>query len=543
MKIALTFSGGGYRAASFSLGTLSLLNELSFAEGSFLDSVEVLSTVSGGTITGSRYAISLKRGESFDQFYSNIFLFLSDAKLIELALSRLSSEDNWQQGRVRSLVSAFADVYDSELFDQSLFGELMDEKNPKGIKHLSFNATEFANGLQFRFQWSEKMIAPDPGEAARGIIGNNYYNIPEIVAREIRMADIMAASSCFPGGFEPINFPSDFVLPKGTHDQLPKGAMYPVGLMDGGVVDNQGIDPVMLATGRIYRNHVKSGGDEKELNQIDLVIVSDVASPNMDDFKASHEDQRGWWKGLTARLIINLNWLLFLLALSGFGFSVYFQWFYALIFSTIGLTISLLLLVVFKLVSKLIAGIGIPEQFLKPLGMLKKMKLYVYQSLVLNRVQSLMMLTTDVFLKHVRRLNYNTLYRDKRFVNRRIMNAVYELTSDQASLGKKILNGTLPAYLMPSAAMQKNSDQAASMGTTLWFSPSELKDRMLESLVACGQYTACWNLLEYIELLKNDSSNTNENHAAIMMLEDSLKSLWKEFQLNPFYLIEKTKLK
>jgi len=71
---------------------------------------------------------------------------------VELALGRLSSDEHRDEERVKSLVSAFADVYDEKLFKGAKFGELMDEKNPKGIKHISFNSTEFANALQFRFQ-------------------------------------------------------------------------------------------------------------------------------------------------------------------------------------------------------------------------------------------------------------------------------------------------------------------------------------------------------------------------------------------------------
>jgi hypothetical protein len=70
--------------------------------------------------------------------------------------------EHWPQGRVMSLVSAFANVYDSELFDKAVSEVLMDESFPEGIRNLSFNATDFASGLQFRFQWSEKMIALDP---------------------------------------------------------------------------------------------------------------------------------------------------------------------------------------------------------------------------------------------------------------------------------------------------------------------------------------------------------------------------------------------
>ncbi|MCH4183710.1 MAG: hypothetical protein LKF48_11240 [Prevotella sp.] len=37
------------------------------------------------------------------------------------------------------------------------------------------------------------------------------------------------------------------------------------------------------------------------------------------------------------------------------------------------------------------------------------------------------MLATDVFMKHIRRQNYNSIYEDAKWLYRRIMNGIYEL--------------------------------------------------------------------------------------------------------------------
>ena len=56
IEIALTLSGGGYRAAIFHIGVLSYLYHLKLDDGSrLLDHITVMSTVSGGTITGMLY--------------------------------------------------------------------------------------------------------------------------------------------------------------------------------------------------------------------------------------------------------------------------------------------------------------------------------------------------------------------------------------------------------------------------------------------------------------------------------------------------------
>jgi hypothetical protein len=51
----------------------------------------------------------------------------------------------------------------------------------------------------FRFQRSDG-----------GDIGNRKISIPQEVAEQMRVADIVASSSCFPGGFEPMVFPDDY---------------------------------------------------------------------------------------------------------------------------------------------------------------------------------------------------------------------------------------------------------------------------------------------------------------------------------------------
>lgn len=47
-KIGLALCGGGYRASAFHLGAMDKLNELDI-----LEKIDVISTISGGLITGA----------------------------------------------------------------------------------------------------------------------------------------------------------------------------------------------------------------------------------------------------------------------------------------------------------------------------------------------------------------------------------------------------------------------------------------------------------------------------------------------------------
>ncbi len=59
-KIGLALSGGGYRAAAYHIGTLRALRKLGI-----LDKVDVISSVSGGSITAAYYAL---HKDNFDEF-------------------------------------------------------------------------------------------------------------------------------------------------------------------------------------------------------------------------------------------------------------------------------------------------------------------------------------------------------------------------------------------------------------------------------------------------------------------------------------------
>ncbi len=86
-------------------------------------------------------------------------------------------------------------------------------------------------------------------------IGNGNVTIPRNRAREIRLADIVASSSCFPVGFEPLVLPNDF-FPASANDLVfhttggTQVLIHRLGLIDGGVYDNQGIEAIITANRR-----------------------------------------------------------------------------------------------------------------------------------------------------------------------------------------------------------------------------------------------------------------------------------------------------
>lgn len=524
-KIGLAFSGGGYRAAAFSLGVLSYLNHLVINGSPLLKKVIALSTVSGGTITGSYYAYGINMGYDFKKIYDDLFKFMQNEDLINQALDNLEKFPIDHPKHTPSVIMSIADVYNKNLFNGGTFGKIMSDDTVH-LKHISFNSTEFAHGLQFRFQWSEKIKNPDPGEPERGIIGNKKYPIPEEIAKNIRLGDILASSSCFPVGFEPINFPNDFNIE--YNPSIQDSEDLPVGLMDGGIVDNQGITPLILAEERMAHNNPTN----KEKN-FDLLIISDVASPFMEGYKASEKPKVKFWKKFTLKGCF----LVGLISLLIFGAFTYVNvnngnQTLSLLFTILS-TIALVLTFITGLIFIIIRNSDIPQFFRKPVSRILKLNFLTLESLLVNRVKSTMKMTSTVFLKRVRSLNYGVVYNNLEWKNRRMMNAIYELLEDDETLAKT-------GKLIPSKEMCNVTSTASNMGTTLWFTKEELeKKNMLNALIACGSFTICWNLLNYLNNIDGQSENLNANHKYLVSQKHLLEKHWNDFKTNPFWLNEK----
>ena len=90
LNIGISFSGGGYRAATFHLGTLSFLNSITVGNShTLLDCISVMSTVSGGTITGLKYMLALAQKQDIDAMVRELFDFLYKEDLIEDAFANI----------------------------------------------------------------------------------------------------------------------------------------------------------------------------------------------------------------------------------------------------------------------------------------------------------------------------------------------------------------------------------------------------------------------------------------------------------------------
>ncbi|MEZ4980361.1 MAG: hypothetical protein R2769_02000 [Saprospiraceae bacterium] len=122
------------------------------------------------------------------------------------------------------------------------------------------------------------------------MFGNNGFRIPEEAGSCTRLGDIVAASSCFPMGFEPLVFPKDFCADEASplYQYWKEKGNKPLALMDGGIIDNQGIDGVNLAADRLKKENI----------HIESYIISSVESKKVEGYEPKPEKKPNWIKKL-----------------------------------------------------------------------------------------------------------------------------------------------------------------------------------------------------------------------------------------------------
>ncbi|MDG2307827.1 MAG: patatin-like phospholipase family protein [Candidatus Binatia bacterium] len=147
LLVMLAFSGGGTRASAFACGVLQELAETKVEvdgrERRFLDEVDVISSVSGGSFTSAYYG--LYGDEIFDGYEEKFLRKNVEGSLI----ASLFWPPNWF--RLGSGAYGQSDLaaryYDEELFHEATFADL---ERP-GTPFILINVTDLATGSRFGF--------------------------------------------------------------------------------------------------------------------------------------------------------------------------------------------------------------------------------------------------------------------------------------------------------------------------------------------------------------------------------------------------------
>jgi NTE family protein len=248
-RLGLALSGGGYRATAFHLGTLKKLQELNL-----LDQVDVLSTISGGSITGAYYALNAKDFPAFEaslnkklqtkNVITRLLVSRTGILLILIGLILLGSfyllftALPWTfavlwivvllvifkfQFIILPISKRIEEIYDRFYYKKATLGDLP----ARPVLVIGSTNLQTARPFSFSKSW---------------MADSTYtYMKPPIIFKPERfpVARAVMASSCVPFAFTPVKIDRAFFA-----DSSDAQRVHPA-LVDGGVYDNQGVHKIM----------------------------------------------------------------------------------------------------------------------------------------------------------------------------------------------------------------------------------------------------------------------------------------------------------
>lgn len=267
-KVGLGLSGGGFRASFYHLGVLARLAEMDVLRG-----VDVLSTVSGGSIVGAHYYLELEhllRSRADRSLGRQDYIDLV-GRVQEQFLAGV--QKNLRVRALTNIVSNFKMLFTSSYTRSHRIGELYDthfyarvkDGHPTGRRRempdlliapygvsdeasfkpkfsnwrrrskvpiLLLNTTSLNSGHNWHF--TARWMGEPPGLLGAEVDINeryrrlNYEQAPTNELQHFPLGSAVAASSCVPGLFDPL-------VIEGLYEKRT------VRLVDGGVHDNQGV--------------------------------------------------------------------------------------------------------------------------------------------------------------------------------------------------------------------------------------------------------------------------------------------------------------
>ena len=284
--------------------------------------------------------------------------------------------------------------------------------------------------------------------------------------------------------------------------------------MDGGVYDNQGIEAALLAM-------------KRHKNKTGMFIISDTDQKKASLYSYPGSRKADWMS--LEKVNILLLAMMGISVLSAGALCWNFAdawhrdtWYSKMMLSAFPAAVLIALAYgIYWLRHKIKTEVlsRIPRIHLTAWNEMKHLTINQVIEMASLRVTSLFALASSVFMKRIRGLVYAQVYKNKKYEGKRVSNLIYELDGE-----KKY---SIP-WLKPSTVMREITRDAAEMPTTLWFDNSI----DLEKLIACGQYTICYNLIDYIIRRKSKCPRWMKVHY------DRLIEDWKKFEKDPMMLIK-----
>jgi NTE family protein len=254
LLLVLAFSGGGTRAAAMSYGVLETLAAtrvtIDGRSRRLLDEVDLITAVSGGSVTAAYYG--LFRDRLFSDFEQR---FLRRDLQGELS-ARLLNPFNWFRllGEGYDRVDLTADYLDASLFDRATFADLA----RRGPPLIVINATDMLTGTGFAFtqeQFDLLCSDLDSVPVARAVTASAAF---PFVLSPVRLRNYAGSCGYRPSRLtraladQPVSTPRQSAA-RAVESYLDAARRPYIHLLDGGIADNLGLrgllDPVAAPEG------------------------------------------------------------------------------------------------------------------------------------------------------------------------------------------------------------------------------------------------------------------------------------------------------
>ncbi len=151
---------------------------------------------------------------------------------------------------------------------------------------------------------------------------------------------------------------------------------------------------------------------------------------------------------------------------------------------------------------------------------LRNLRVADLMEMMSTRLSSTWALTGTIFLNRIRSLGYSLLENRDDLKGRVIKNEIFDIVEQENKA----------SVHAPSAQMLAVAQRASTMETQLWYDDED----QLKDLVATGQFTICYNLLEHIDRLRAARGDEDLNTALYTKASED----WEILKEDPFAFIE-----
>jgi NTE family protein len=248
IPLALSFSGGGFRATLAALGVLRFV-----ADVGLLDQVRYVSSVSGGSLANglfARYYEGVQAAGFSREALDEIVIYPFVRQISTASLTGVLLRNLWRTVGSKTRTDLLADT-----FDDWFFGGHRLEDLPAECRFI-INAASVTTGVRFAFE--------------REIVGDWVMGRTRTKGSGLRLATAAAASAAVPGAFPPMRV-------EGMEFPCANGRTQFV--VDGGAYDNSGIEALDHVTDALIVN-LNAGGIFHTGGYRGLPLVRDLQRAN-----------------------------------------------------------------------------------------------------------------------------------------------------------------------------------------------------------------------------------------------------------------------